>query len=207
VSGNTATGGLSMYGENLRKAVGLGILAVLIWVPARAQQQSSQQSGSGDPVADAARKAREEKKDAPKPKKVYTDDDISTKKSDISVVGNPPPQNDAATSTSSTAIVNPSAKGGMTVEQQWRKRFADQRARIARAEQELDVLQREENKAGLQYYSDPTKAMKEQLTRNEINQKAAKIEAKKQEIAALKQQMEDLEDELRKAGGDPGWAR
>jgi chromosome segregation ATPase len=196
-----------MYGENLRKAVGLGILAVLIWVPARAQQQSSQQSGSGDPVADAARKAREEKKDAPKPKKVYTDDDISTKKSDISVVGNPPPQNDTAASTSSTAIVNPSAKGGMTVEQQWRKRFADQRARIARAEQELDVLQREENKAGLQYYSDPTKAMKEQLTRNEINQKAAKIEAKKQEIAALKQQMEDLEDELRKAGGDPGWAR
>jgi hypothetical protein len=196
-----------MYGENLRKAVGLGILAVLICVPARAQQQSSQQSSSGDPVADAARKAREEKKDAPKPKKVYTDDDISTKKSDISVVGNPPPQNDTAASTSSTAIVSSSAKGGMTVEQQWRKRFADQRARIVRAEQELDVLQREENKAGLQYYSDPTKAMKEQLTRNEINLKAAKIETKKQEIATLKKQMDDLEDELRKAGGDPGWAR
>src|SRR6266566_3987866 len=33
---------------------------------------------TGDPVADAARKARDqkEKKNAPKPKKVYTDDDV-----------------------------------------------------------------------------------------------------------------------------------
>src|SRR5215470_18954978 len=44
-----------------------------------AQQSSSQQSSSqqtGDPVADAARKAREEKKNAQKPKKVFTDDDV-----------------------------------------------------------------------------------------------------------------------------------
>src|SRR5438132_2551302 len=45
------------------------------------QQSSSQQDSSqqtGDPVADAARKARDqkEKKNAPKPKKVYTDDDV-----------------------------------------------------------------------------------------------------------------------------------
>src|SRR5206468_6163048 len=31
---------------------------------------------TGDPVADAARKAREAKKDTAKPKRVYTDDDI-----------------------------------------------------------------------------------------------------------------------------------
>jgi len=196
-----------MHGKNLGKAAGLGILAILICVPARAQQQNSQQSGSSDPVADAARKAREDKKDAPKPKKVYTEDDISTKKSDISVVGTPAPQGDATASTATTTTGGGTAPGAMTPEQQWRKRFADQRAKITRAEQELDVLQREENKAGLQYYSDPTKAMKEQLTRNEINLKAAKIDAKKQEIATLKQGLDDLEDELRKAGGDAGWAR
>jgi glucose/arabinose dehydrogenase len=194
-----------MHGKNLRSATGLGILAVLICIPASAQQQNSQQSGSGDPVAEAARKAKEEKKDAPKPKKVYTEDDISTKKSDISVVGNPAPQGDATASTGVRDVTT--AKGALTPEQQWRKRFADQRAKIARAEQELDVLEREESKAGIQYYSDPNKALKEQYTRNEINQKAAKIEAKKKEIAALKQQTDDMEDELRKAGGDPGWAR
>jgi cell division protein FtsL len=49
--------------------------------------------------------------------------------------------------------------------------------------------------------------MKEQLTRNEINEKAAKIDAKKKQIADLKQQLDDMEDQLRKEGGDPGWAR
>src|SRR5712671_7538874 len=43
---------------------------------ATARQQGSAQQQTGDPVADAARKARESKKDAPKPKKVYTDDDF-----------------------------------------------------------------------------------------------------------------------------------
>src|SRR5262249_10487153 len=149
-------GGSSMHSKNLRKAAGFIALTILIGIPARAQQQNSQQSGSGDPVADASRKAREEKKDAPKPKKVYTQDDISTKKSDISVVGNPAPQGDAAsTSSAATAGANP---GNLTPEQLWRKRFADHRAKIARAEQELDVLQREENKAAVQYYPDPTKA-------------------------------------------------
>src|SRR5437762_11690326 len=42
-----------------------------------AQEQSSSQQ-TGDPVADAARKAREEKekKNAQKPKRVFTDDDV-----------------------------------------------------------------------------------------------------------------------------------
>src|SRR6266852_7564556 len=39
-------------------------------------QQSPAQPSTGDPVADAARKARAEQKTAPKPKKVFTNDDI-----------------------------------------------------------------------------------------------------------------------------------
>src|SRR6202158_5091621 len=49
----------------------------LAGLSAAAQQQGSSQQQTGDPVADAARKAREmKKKDAAKPKKVYTDDDL-----------------------------------------------------------------------------------------------------------------------------------
>ncbi len=92
-------------------------------------------------------------------------------------------------------------------ESAWRKRFAAQRRKIADAEEALGVLQREAEKADLQYYSDPQKAMNEQFTRQEINEKNDKIAAKKKEIADLKQQLNDLEDQLHSAGGDPGWAR
>jgi len=190
------------------------LLAVLICAPVRAQQQNSQQSGSGDPVADAARKAREQKKDAPKPKKVYTDDDIVTKKTDISVVGTAPVQQDQATTQSNSdanktgqAKVTDKEKEDPNSEKAWRKRFAELRTKIATAEKELDVLQREENKADLQYYPDPTKALNEQYSREEINKKGAKIDAKRKEVAALHQQWDDMEDQLRKSGGDPGWAR
>jgi len=49
--------------------------------------------------------------------------------------------------------------------------------------------------------------MNEQFTRNEINEKKAKIEAKKKHLADLRQQLSDMEDQLRASGGDPGWAR
>ena len=68
-------------------------------------------------------------------------------------------------------------------------------------------MQREAEKADVQYYPDPQKALNEQLTRNEINEKNDKIAAKKKEIADLKQQLSDMEDELRRAGGDFGWSR
>ncbi len=68
-------------------------------------------------------------------------------------------------------------------------------------------MQREAEKADVQYYPDPQKALNEQLTRNEINEKNDKIAAKKKEIADLKQQLSDMEDEVRRTGGDLGWTR
>ncbi len=171
------------------------------------QQDNSQQTG--DPVADAARRAREAKQTAPKPKKVYTDDDVSRSK--------PAP---AATSTTDNSSTHESSKPAGTsaktptstdldakAEADWRKRFKEQRDNIARAEKELDVLQREGQKDQIQYYSDPQKAMTEQYTRKDINEKDAKIAAKQKEIEQLKQGLSDLEDALRKAGGDSGWSR
>jgi hypothetical protein len=167
-------------------------------LPALAQQQQSGQQ-SGDPVADAARRAREQQKNAPKPKKVYTDDDIK-----------PASPAGAAAAPGAGAQAPDNVKGAAgkdDPEAVWKKRFQDQRSKIAAAEKELDILQRESEKAQVQYYNDPQKALTEQLTRKDINDKNAKIELKKQEIANLKKQLDDLDDELRKSGGDPGWAR
>lgn len=205
-----------------------GLSLAALPVLAQQQEQAGRQQ-SGDPVADAARKAREKQKTAPKPKKVYTDDDV--KPAAPAAPAAPSSGAGAATGQGGQAAGGAAsgAAGGQTApdkgqgagaagagngaaekddpETMWRKRFADQHNKIATAEKELDILQRESEKSQVQYYSDPQKALMEQNTRKDINEKNAKIEQKKLEIANLKQQLDDMEVELRKSGGDPGWAR
>jgi hypothetical protein len=173
----------------------------LAGVPALAQQDPAQQP-SGDPVADAARKARAEQKTAPKPKKVFTNDDMPAASTTPSATGT---GNSSAQKGQASDEVNPDNDPKSEV--YWRKRFQKQRDKIAQSETELDVLQRELNKDQVQYYNDPQKALTQQYSRSDINDKTAKIDAKKKELDALKQGLSDMEDELRKAGGDPGWAR
>ena len=198
----------SMRAKSLFSVAALGCGILFSSLTVARQQDNSQQTG--DPVADAARRAREAKQTAPKPKKVYTDDDVSRPK--------PAPAATSTTGDSSTPDSSKSAAGTASktptsadqdakAEADWRKRFKEQHDNIARAEKELDILQREGQKDQIQYYSDPQKAMTEQYTRKDINEKDAKIAAKQKEIEQLKQGLSDLEDALRKAGGDPGWAR
>jgi len=168
---------------------------------------------TGDPVADAARKAREAKKDTTKPKKVYTDDDI--KRSAPEQAAPSAATSDAtgkaaattAPATGASAKAGDEPKEDPNSESAWRKRFQAQRDKIAKAEKELDILGRELEKSQVEYYPDPQKAMTQQNTRADINAINAKIDAKKQELDQLKKGLDDLEDQLRKSGGDPGWAR
>ncbi|HEX9344997.1 MAG TPA: hypothetical protein VF900_03685 [Candidatus Acidoferrum sp.] len=187
----------------------------LAGLSAAAQQQGSSQQQTGDPVADAARKAREKKKDAAKPKKVYTDDDLKGSVPAPEAAATSAPANASGTEAAKTAQgAGDTTKSGDTTktedpnsEAAWRKRFQAQRDKIAKAEKELDILGRELEKAQLEYYPDPQKALKEQYDRGDINKKSAKIDAKQRELDQLRQGLNDLEDQLRKSGGDPGWAR
>lgn len=178
------------------------ILAVAF--AAGAQEQS---------VAEAARKAREKKKEAPKAAKVFTNDNIPKAGAEVSVVGS-----GAASAAASTteggekAAAKKGAEGEEPVdpskdEAGWRAKFADIRTKIAQAEKELDILQREFNLMQQQYYSDPNKALREQYDRKDINDQRKKIQDKQDELQRLRQQQSNLEDELRRAGGNSGWAR
>jgi len=202
------------------------VLAALCLAPlgSYARPQSSSQPDSsqqtGDPVADAARKAREqkEKKNAQKPKKVYTDDDVKPAEPEKPSVQNATASTpeiaggDGATAAGAgkaeeTKKENAEEKEDPNGEKAWRKRFAGQHQKIANVEKEIDILQRELQKAQLQYYTDPQKAMNEQNSRSEITDKTAKLEAKKKELDQLKRQLDDMETDLRKSGGEPGWAQ
>ena len=191
----------------------------LVGLSAAARPQDSSQQQSGDAVADAARKAREAKKDAPKPKKVITDDDLKTSgpRSDVAPASAPVDATGATTPAGQAA--GGSAKAGEAAktgeepkedpnsEKAWRARFKDAHDKIAKAEKELDILGRELEKAQVAYYPDPQKAMKQQNSRDDIKEKQEKIDAKKRELDQLRQGLDDMESQLRKSGGDPGWAR
>src|SRR5258708_13892446 len=178
-------------------------------LPVLARQQASGQQATGDPVADAARKAREQQKKEVKPKKVYTEDDLSRGKGSVSAQSATSTGQQAPQATPENAHAAATGDANTTAEpnndeKKWRKRFRDLREKITQSEKELDLLQRELDKAQVQYYPDPQKALMEQNDRKEIDQKTAKIDAKKREIEQLNQTFSDLEDELRKSAGDPG---
>src|SRR6266849_1919054 len=148
-----------------------------------AQQQGSSQQQTGDPVADAARKAREAKKDASKPKKIYTDDDVKKSAPEpvpapaaapgvasgtaaataVQAAGDAAKPGDAAKTGDATKTEDPNGQAA------WRRRFQAQRDKIAKAEKELEILGRELEKAQMEYYPDPQKAMKQQNSRADIN--------------------------------------
>jgi hypothetical protein len=172
----------------------------------KSQSQTAAQSAPPqDSLAAAARKAREQKKNAAKPAKVFTNDDLPTG-GGISTVG------DDKGSDASAAGKQDTDAGAPSDEKHWRDLFAKLRHKLDQDQGELDVLQREIGVAQVQFYGgDPNKAMNDQTSGtpfgSDYAKKLADIDAKKKQVDADKQAIADAEDELRKSGGDPGWAR
>jgi hypothetical protein len=205
----------------MRRAILLAAAATIFFLPAAARcQQQDQQSSAApaqaapqqdDSLAAAARRAREQKKETAKPAKVFDNDNIPAQ-GGISAVGTVKPETGpvAGTALEVQATTDKSAsatKSGKGDEKSWRKKFADLRGKLETDKQELEILQRELGVVTVQYYSDPNKALQQDLTRQDINDKTAKIEAKKKQIETDQQAISDAEDDLRRSGGDPGWAR
>lgn len=168
-------------------------------------------AGQGqDNVVDAAKKAQEAKKTAPKPKLVIDDDNLSTVTGVVNVVGQEPASADAtkaAADEKAKTEGKPKGEEAPKDEAYWRKQFADANKKLDGDAHELDILQREYNLKEQQYYSDPNTAMKEQYNRKDLTDTKQKIDDKTADVAKDKQDISDLEDGLRKAGGDPGWGR
>jgi hypothetical protein len=186
---------------------------------ARAQDSAEPSSSSqSDSLGDAARKARAQKKDPSKPAKVFTNEDVGSLKGTISVIGNEPAPGTGAFKTAEKNDDKKPANGADAKptdvakkeqakdEPYWRAKFAAARKTLADDTKELDILQREFNLKQEQYSQDPNWAMHEQNSRADINKTQSDIETKKQAIEKDKQAISDLEDELRKAGGNAGWA-
>jgi hypothetical protein len=189
--------------------------------PASAQAPAAQAPGQStvvspppqttDPLVAAARKAREQKKDqtGAKPPRVFNNDNIPTQ-GGVSAVGQQPAGDNADGTDAAAGNGNAPASSGASAangEKAWRDRFAKLRKKLDQDQADLELMQRELGVLDVQYYNDPVKGMQQGYSRSDINEKTDKIEAKKKTIEADNQAIADAEDELQKAGGDPGWAR
>jgi hypothetical protein len=152
-------------------------------------------------VAAAARKAREQRKESSKEPKVFTNENLPTS-GGISFVGGASNAGPGA-----VADTDGGTKSGGGGEKVWRERFDKLNHKLESDKEDLAVMERELSVLDMQYYSDPVKAMQQQYSRDDINKKTADIDAKKKTIEADQQAIDDAQDELRKSGGDPGWAR
>lgn len=192
------------------------ILSVLLLFGGAAWAQSEQES-----LADAARRIRAERaKKGPVKAKLYTNDNIpretvlstTTGLAQAAAEG----EGEAAPAAEGEAAPGegaPAAEAAKECDEQcWRGKFSEQRAKIQRAQQDLDILQREYNLSRTQYYQDPNAAVREQYSNTtaggrELQDLLNRMNAKKAEIDQLKQGLSALEDDLRKSGGQAGWAR
>jgi len=187
--------------------------------PQQSATNSSQQSAAPPSLGEAARRAREQKKAEGKASKTFDNDNLPAQ-GGVNVVGaeNAPAAagNSGATPANATATTAPAADNAAAAanatpsgsdEAGWRKKFAKAREKLQRDQAELDVLQREMGKVNVQYYSDPVKGMQQSISQQDVNDKRAAIDKKKADVAADQAALTDLEDQLRKAGGDIGWSR
>ncbi|MGC1106411.1 MAG: hypothetical protein WA876_07720 [Candidatus Acidiferrales bacterium] len=142
-----------------------------------------------NPVVEAARKTRQNQKSAPAPV-VFTNENLP-KSSSISIVGNAP-RSDAGAQAQAEAAAE--AKDD---ERMWRQKFADARAKLRQDKEKLAMLKSDLNALGMvRYFNENDAVTKQQAVIDEENQ-----------INVDQKALDDLEDALRKAGGDPALAQ
>lgn len=191
----------------MRRTIWAGAITLLIAAPvgatahqaAQSSQTQSQtktqtgpaqtSSGQTSSVGDRARKVRQDQKGAPKPV-VFTNENLP-RSSTISVVGKTGPATNPAKTQAQAAADEKSD------ERMWRQKFADARYKLVEDRQKLSILESELNSLGMvRYFNEDDVASKQQA-----------IADQQKQISADQKALDDLADSLRKAGGDPAWAR
>ena len=163
-------------------------------------------AASGQSLGDAARREQEKKdKQAPaSPAPTYTETDLKAKRtkskgtvSELPATGGPLPSPGASPDPLASPDASPSPEASpepepdrAAVEREWRIRFAKARTRIAEAE----AAAYEERIEVVFVSGIPV-------------QQKVRVKVDTKELLDARQALADLEEELRRSGGLPGWAR
>jgi len=142
-------------------------------------------------LGEAARREQEKKKPTPaSAAPTYTEEDLKSRKrngkgsvSELPVTGGPSP--------AASASASPPPEGDRArLEREWRARFAEARARI----READAPAYEERVEVVYVSGVPV-------------QQKVRVKVETPELIAARKALDDLEEELRRSGGLPGWGR
>ena len=173
------------------------------------QTQSADQSSSQsqtpaqektDSVAEAARKAKAKKAAAPQSKVVTEDDLAGMNKSGVSVVG----EENNKKATPLTAKSNDDKKYDPNSEEYWRSKSQPILDQMKAIDQKIAQLREDIKKMGPGGF-DVTTGFKDNVAY--IEDRNGQIQTLEKRKATLQKQLDDLEEEGRKAGAQPAWFR
>lgn len=193
--------------------------------------QSSQPASTGPSLGDLARQLKEKRAKAfVKPLTIFTNDNLPARppsegltaatgiSATASTAGDKPADTStgaAATQKTETKAEATSTSGSATEsevrdERYYRKKSKELQGQLDLHQRELSVLEQKLSQNQMQYYSDPQKTLTQESTPafySDVNKRRSDVENKKQQIADDEKAMDDLRDQLRRDGGDPGWLR
>ena len=176
--------------------IGVGLLSLAGLLAATAAAQS---------LGEIARQQRQQKPPATAQVTVYTNDNLPTSGA-LSEVGHPAPSSSPASDKASAAAEKAEQKKAedrSKLEAEWRAKFAEQKNSISLLQRELDVAAGESKH--LVAYDYINHRANPQFTADNAKHEA-EINAKQKALADAKQKLEDMQEELRKAGLPNSWA-
>jgi hypothetical protein len=173
--------------------------------PAASQPGASQTDTGNKPqsLGDAARAAKAQK-DNSKAKRVYTGDDLAHIHGTISEVGNGSSGDRSTEDGYSGAASEENQSSAANKEAFWREKARVIQDQIAAVDQQIEQKKVEISKAG-PASMDPSTG----LTQNVIiiHDRNAELKALQDRRQNLERQLDNLADQGRRAGADPGWFR
>ncbi len=190
----------------LRLTLPAVLSVTLLPAAAFAQSQDSQS------VAEAARKARAQKKNTEKAPKVITDETLDVKKGDVQnataeqprMPGSPeaPAQPAAAAAPGTPATPAATAASSQAKDQKESKEVADLKVKIKRAQDDLDLLQREQSLENERYYSQ-TDYAQDTAGKAKLDDLKQQVTDKQQELDRLKARLAELQPAQSGAANTP----
>jgi hypothetical protein len=179
-----------------RATLAAGLLAAFCAIGAGAQS-----------LPEVARQVRSER-GAPDPTiRVFTNESIARTRGVVPDGGNRPAQRTSMAEPEGAAPgPDQETVGGLT-EAEWRRRFADARQEITRAENRAALAEQQLQALNRRLLTDSSLYNREGQLRPQIAEQSGQLETARENLEAANRAVAELRDALRRAGGPAGWAR